>query len=80
MASTALSPAGRRRRQVALCVLSVLFAGYLLYWFMFALDMERMEAVDQWGKMHGVSLDFVSPGGRIYVAPGRVTHPSDYTP
>lgn len=71
-------PRGRRLlSRAVLCLLALAFAGYLLYWFMFALDTARMEAVDTWGKSHGIVWEIKRPGGRAYVSPGRIVHPQD---
>jgi hypothetical protein len=68
----------RRRARAVLCLLlACAFAGYLLYWFMFALDMARMEAVAEWGREHGIVWERVRPGGHVYISPGQVLHPYD---
>jgi len=73
-----LTPGTARLQRAILCLLSVAFAGYLLYWFMFALDNERMERVEQWGVEHGIALYVKRKGGDgSYVSPGRVWHPQD---
>jgi hypothetical protein len=56
----------------------VAFAAYLLFWWFFALDMERMEAVEIWGAQHGINWSVSSPGGRTYVEPGQILHPGDF--
>lgn len=71
------TPGTARLRRVILCLLSIAFAGYLLTWFMVALDSEHLEAVAEWGRQRGLVWEIRRPGGRAVVAPGRVVHPDD---
>ena len=71
-----LSPrTARLLRGAVLCLLSVAFAGYLLYWFLFALDMGRMKAVEQWGYDHNFMVITRTVKGGYNIDPGRVLHP-----
>ncbi len=62
-------PRSRLLQRAILCLLTVVFAGYLLYWWFFALDLARMEAVETWGREHGIALDVTIHGG-AYASPG----------
>jgi len=60
-------------KRAILCLIAIVFAGYLLGWFLISLNQEHMGDVAKWGADHGI-LSWQSNEG-AWVAPGLLWNP-----